>query len=61
LELTTKPLQVVQLIEANRPSFFYKLFGSSSTPSGAQADSMKQVHALGLGAWSNTLYFDANA
>jgi hypothetical protein len=41
-----------------RVGFFAKLLGRTPAPSQLENDSMKSIHALGLGNWSNILYFD---
>jgi hypothetical protein len=38
--------------------FFSTLFGHSREPQNPTQDPMKPIHSLGLGNWSNTLYFD---
>ncbi|HQS57088.1 MAG: hypothetical protein B7Y56_01035 [Gallionellales bacterium 35-53-114] len=38
--------------------FFSKLFGLASEPQKPVHDPMKSIYALGLGNWSNILYFD---
>jgi hypothetical protein len=39
-------------------SFFSKLLGRVSEPKTPKHDPMKPIYALGLGNWSNILYFD---
>jgi hypothetical protein len=40
------------------PGFFAKLFGGNPEPRKQEHDPMKSIYALGLGNWSNVLYFD---
>lgn len=46
-------------VEPPKPvGFFTKLFGSTPEPQKPVHDPMKPIYALGLGNWSNILYFD---
>lgn len=46
-------------IEQPKPvGFFSKLFGRAPEPQRPEPDPMKPIYALGLGNWSNILYFD---
>jgi hypothetical protein len=50
-----------QRSEVKKPSFLSKMFGSSPTPTDETVDLLKKIHSLGLGAWSNALYFSGDA
>lgn len=38
--------------------FFARLFGRNPKPSNLERDTMQAIYGLGLGNWSNVLYFD---
>jgi len=46
-------------VESKKPvGFFAKLLGRTQEPQHSTYDPMKSIYALGLGNWSNILYFD---
>ena len=48
-----------QAVESPKPvGFFSKLFGRAPELQRPEPDPMKPIYALGLGNWSNILYFD---
>lgn len=44
--------------EPKAVGFFSKLFGRATEPQEPESDPMEPIYALGLGNWSNILYFD---